>query len=141
MEEKRGDQRRKAFLESEQVKLEEAVKKLTINNRNKVDHREALADAAKNLNVARKTVAEEDEVNLEHLKARVSSSSTPEEFLKIVSRSIELQRIITNIEHSKILEQLMSISKMPDNPIKDFPLDINRNHYCDIINYIRAVPN
>ena len=135
LEEKRGDQRRKAFLESEQLKLEQSVKKLTIDNKNKVDHREALDNAAKNLNVARRTVAEKDGVNLENLKARISSSSTTEEFLKIVSRSTEIQRIITNIEHSKILEQLMSISSMPDNPIKDFPLDINRNHYCDIINF------
>ena len=42
---------------------------------------------------------------------------------------------ISDLEQSKIFEQLLRISTMPENPLSDFPLDINSNPYSKIVNF------
>ena len=34
-----------------------------------------------------------------------------------------------------MIEQLLSLRSFPDNPLSDFPADINKNHYCDIVEF------
>ena len=129
--------RKKAHLENEKNKLEKAVKKLTLNREEVVEHREALADAAKSLNDARKSLGANDldKVDLDSIKSKIETCKTADELVMILNTCTELHKELANVEHSKILEQLLSISSHPDNPLSDFPLDINKNHYSDIIGF------
>ena len=131
----REEVRKETFIANEQRKLEEAVKKLTLTKNNAVDHKEALVEAAKSLSDLRKNAGYLAPVGFEDLKSQISSSETPEDLVQILNSSSEVQQLITSNEHSKILEQLLRISSLPDNPINDFPLNINRNHYSDLINF------
>ena len=132
----RDEVRKEAFIANEQRKLEEAVKKLTLTENSAVDHKEALVEAAKSLSDLRKKSGYlVPDVGLVELKSHISSSETLEELVQVLNNSSEVMEMITSIEHSKILEQLLRISSLPDNPIQEFPLDINRNHYSDLINF------
>ena len=122
---------------SEKIKLEKAVKKLTLKREEAIDHKEVIDDAAKLLNNVKKNVEhmEIDRNDFEEIKERVAASKNVEELVQSLQSSQELQQMISNIEYSRIFEQLLKISSLPDNPIGDFPLDINRNHYSDIIHF------
>ena len=129
--------RREAHLENETEKLEKAVKKLTLKGEEAVEHKDALVEAAKNLKDVRMKTEQFDlqNIDIKNVKTQVASVATAEDLLKVINKNSDLKQIITSIEHSKILEQLLKISSLPDNPLTEFPLDVNRNHYLDIINF------
>ena len=132
------DYKKAIRLEGERRKLEQAVKKLTLlDNKNEVDHQEALANTAQSLNHVRNAVEDLDlsEVELNNLKLKISVTEDPEEMIQILRSNSKLKMMISDIDHSSILEQLLRVSAVPDNPLNDFPMDINRNHYSDIINF------
>ena len=131
------EKKNKAHLESEKIKLEKAVKKLTLNRDEAVDHNEALLDAANKLNKMRKSLGNQDlsKLDLDSIKSEILAAQTAEELVLSLKNSSELQILISNIVQSKILEQLMSISSINENPLNDFPMNINRNHYKDIIDF------
>ena len=131
------EEKREAFLEHEQRKLEKAVEKLTLNKNNTVEHKVALDEAAKNLSNIRKSIGnlQSESFDIESLKVKLGAAKTAEELVQIIDSNCSFHHMISRIEHAKLLEQLLMISSNPDNPIKDFPMDINRNHYSDIINF------
>ena len=131
------EKRKEVHLNNERKKLEKAVNKLTLKRENVVDHKKALVETAKLLSDARKCSEHLDleNVNLENIKSRILTSKNAEELIQILNGCSELQLRLSSMEHSKILEQMLRISSLPENPLNEFPLDINKNHYSDIINF------
>ena len=137
-------EKKEARLDCERAKLEKAVNKLTLDRKDTIDHHEALTDAADSLNKVRNSFANLDlnSTAMNNLKSRISASQNSEEMVHCVRSNPELKQMISNIEHSMILEQLLKISALPENPLNDFPLNINRNHYSDIVNFgIKQAPD
>ena len=131
------EERKRSHLENEERKLVNAVQKLTLNRKDVIDHREALDDSAKNLKEVRSSLGESDlhKIDLDAFKSKIDASKTAKELVLIINSCTELQQKISSLEQSKILEQLLKIASQPENPLTSFPLDINKNHYSDIISF------
>ena len=124
-------------LETEKRRLEDAVGKLTLNPEEEVDHKRDLMKSAQLLNDARISFDNSDieTIDFNAFKSQLLSSSNIQDVLKSLKNCPEIQVKITDLEQSKLLEQLLRISTMPENPLTDFPLDINSNHYSKIVNF------
>ena len=129
--------KRDVKLENERRRMENAVEKLTLNPDKKVDHRGNLAQSAKILNESRKSNGGGDIETFDFVsfKSSLLASQNIEQVLRSLKTCPQLQFKITNLEQSKLLEQLLNMSRLPDNPLSSFPFDINNNHYCDIIDF------
>ena len=93
-------------LERERRRLENAVRKLTINKEKSIDHKGDLENSAQLLNDARR-INDKSNVHisdLDALKARILSSTNIDEVLKSVRSCPELQMKISDNEQSKIFE-------------------------------------
>ena len=124
-------------LESEKEKLASAVRKLTLNPYRKVDHEGDLINSAKILNHARNKLGSADleTVAFERFKANIMEAKDTEDVLLSLKAFPELQIQMSELEQSKLLEQLLRISSLPNNPLTSFPFDINFNHYSDIVTF------
>ena len=131
-------------LENERKKLEKAVQNLTLNKTEVIDHKKDLEDSAKLLNAARNSFDRTDvEINdFGSLKAKLASSRNIKDILGTIRSCPELQLSLSEMEQSKILEQLLRVSSLPDNPLLEFPMDINNNHYAQTIAFaLKHAPN
>ena len=124
-------------LNVERVKLVNAVKKLTVRKEDVIDHQKALFETAQVLNSRRKNLEDLDldDINLEDLKAKIDASENFEELLLILNGSSLIQKKLSMIVQSRILEQLLRISSLPENPLKEFSMDINKNNYSEVVNF------
>ena len=106
------EERKISHLENEERKLVDAVKKLTLNREDVIDHREALNEAAKHLNEVRGCLGETDlqNIDLDAFKSKIYASKTANELVLIINSCTELQQKISSLEQSKILEQLLKIA-------------------------------
>ena len=128
--------KKKNQVDNERKKLVQAVEKLTLNRNEAVDHAQSLAETSRILNEVRNDLAEDDQdIHLGHIKSELDETETAEDLVRVINNCNALQRKLSSLEHSRILEQLMRISSHPDNPLINFPLSINRNHYSDIMNF------
>ena len=95
----------------ERNKLDKAVSKLTINPELTVDHGVELNKAAMMMNALR--LQEYDgqlkEGNLELLKLNIGGSSSFEDVALALQKCPEIMCLISKIEHSKVLEELIRI--------------------------------
>ena len=132
-----GELKRGLKLESEKEKLVKAVSKLTLNPHHKTDHRSDLVNSAKLLNDARNKLDDNDieDVDLERFKSNIRGARNIPEVLQSLKAFPQLQIQISELEQSKLLEQLLRISSLPNNPLTSFPFDINTNHYSEIVNF------
>ena len=125
-------------LKREQMKLERAVQKLTIDPSHQVDHEAELRTSAKLLNRIRLGVDKDLDVeitDMQSLRSQIVASDNVDEVLKTLRNFPEIQIKISKLEQSKILEQFVRLSSIPDNPLADFPANINSNIYSNIINF------
>ena len=129
--------KKETHLDNERIKLERAVQKLTLEREDSIDHGEAVKETARCLNEVRNGLEKINlsEIELADIKSRINRSSSADEIVMIINSCTELKRKFSNVEHSRILEQLLKISSNPQNPLVEFPLNINKNHYCDIIEF------
>ena len=132
-----ADSRKEAQLNVERIKMENAVKKLTLNKDDAVDHKKVLIETAKVLESRRMNVENLDlgDLNFENIKAKVDASKNCEELILALNSSSLIQKRLSELIQSKLLEQMLKISSLPENPLKDFPLDVNKNHYSEVINF------
>ena len=121
---------------AERIKLENAVKKLTLKDE-PLDHKKVLLKTAHNLNKRRKCQEQSnlDFLNFAELKEKIGETKHCEELILLLNSNALIQRRLSIISQSRILEQMLKISSNPDNPLKEFPLDINRNHYSEIVDF------
>ena len=122
-------------LENEQNKLAKAVAKLTLDPCKQVNNELVLEEAARRLNLARirrGSVAEG--FDIDSFKHLVKESETVEELTKTIWANSFFQEKFSQLFTSKILEQLLSLGSVPDNPLGSFPPDVNSNIYSDIMN-------
>ena len=123
-------------LEREKRKLEEAVKRLTINPEKRVDHKKVLHDTAKRLNELRLSdCREEVTANVNDLKEKLNNCKTEEEIVCQLWQDSWFQSRFSHLFSSKLLEQLLSMGLNDRNPLKTFPTDINTNLYADVVNF------
>jgi hypothetical protein len=132
-----ADSRKEAQLNVGRIKMENAVKKLTLNKDDAVDHKKVLIETAKVLESRRMNVENLDlgDLNFENIKAKVDASKNCEEIILALNSSSLIQKRLSELVQSKLLEQMLKISSLPENPLKDFPLDVNKNHYSEVINF------
>ena len=78
-----SEKKNKAHLESEKIKLVKAVKKLTLNRDEVVDHNEALLDASNKLNKMRRRLGNQDlsKLDLDSIKSGIQAAQTAEELV------------------------------------------------------------
>ena len=130
------DKKKENHLNVERKKLENAVKHLTLNRDDPINHKQSLLDTAKLLNNKRMNLeVDHQDFSLENLKLKISACKSAEELILILTGSSFIQEKLSAIEHSKILEQMLKMNTLPENPLKQFPLNINKNHYSDVINF------
>ena len=123
-------------LENEHAKLTQAVAKLTIDPERKVDHKSVLEAAAKRLNDARlSNYDHQDTLNVDAVKKMINECKTGDEIFKVLWSNPQFQSRFSSLFSSKLLEQLMSIGSLSNNPMKSFPVDINTNVYADIVHF------
>ena len=123
-------------LQNEQQKLTEAIAKLTIDPSKQVKHQEVLEIAAKQLSDARaRKVLEEEDLDLDALKASIKDCQSITEMTKIMWKNSFFQKRFSNLFTSQLLEQLLSIGSKAENPLRSFPVDVNSNAYADIMNF------
>ena len=105
-------------LETEKRRLEDAVRKLTLNPEEEVDHKRDLMKSAQLLNEARISFDQSDieTIDFNAFKSQLLSSSNIQDVLKSLKNCPEIQVKITDLEQSKLLEQLLRISTMPKIP-------------------------
>ena len=134
----KDNQKKEAQLNSERLKLENAVSRLTLNTDAKViDHKKALLETAKVLNDRRRRLDHVDlaDFNFDSLKAKIQVTKNYEELLIVLNTNSLIEKSLSSLAQSKILEQLLKISSLPENPLKEFPMDINKNHYEEVIHF------
>ena len=131
-------------LTAERIKIENAVEKLTLKNEEPFDHKKVLLETAQKLNDRRRCqeTNDFDLLNFAELKEKIGETKHCEELIFILNSNTLIQRRLSMISQSRILEQMLKISSNPNNPLKDFPLDINRNHYSEIVDFaIKYAPD
>ena len=117
-------------ISKEQVKVGEAVKRLLVDPENKLDHKKSLLETSRLLESARKQQKSEMEtVDLLKIKKLLGDAFSVTDIVKALKLSPEVQVKLTELEQSKLFEQLLGISACPSNPLRNFPLDLNSNHY------------
>ena len=127
--------KKEMILRAERKKLESAVKKLTINDETPVNHKQALLDTVKLLNKKRMKSEDVDLAEMKILKKKVDASTSIDDLILVLTGSPLIKEKLSSVAHSKILEQMLSITSLPNNPLTHFPLDINKNHYAEIMNF------
>ena len=110
---------------------------MTLNTDEPLDHKEDLLKTAHKLNVRRRCQEQTDFelLNFAELKKKIGETKHCEELIFILNSNTLIQRRLSMISQSRILEQMLKISSNPDNPLKEFPFDINRNHYSEIVDF------
>ena len=95
----------------EKNKLDKAVSKLTLNPELTVDHGVELNKAAMMMNALRlkEYDGQHKEGNLELLKVNIAGSSSFEDVVLALQQCSEIMCLISKIEHSKVLEELIRI--------------------------------
>ena len=126
------DQRIKLTREKEKISL--AVAKLTIDADKGIDHRDALEQAAIKLNNARLSKSKEV-LDVDSFKNATKGCRNGDEISKIIWKNCYFQERFSHLFTSKLLEELVSLGSLVNNPLKQFPVDINRNIYADIMNF------
>ena len=131
------DLKKESKLNNERRRLENAVKKLTLDPKEKVDHHIELGKSAELLNATRNKSDSSgiETVDFVALKSNLLSTKNTQEILKSLKLCPQIQVQLADLEQSKLLEQLLKISTLEDNPLTDFPLNINKNHYSQIVNF------
>ena len=127
--------KKEMILSAARKKLESAVKKLTINDENPVNHKQALLDTVKLLNKKRMKSEDVDWSEMKILKRKIDASTSVDDLILVLTGSPLIKDKLSSVAHSKILEQMLSITSLPNNPLTHFPLDINKNHYAEIMSF------
>ena len=118
--------------------MNSAVKLLTLDANNKVDHKGELIEAAKLLNKARDPKKFVDNT-LDNLKMEILESKDIENLIRIVRNNEEAKNIFQDMELSSTLEDFLQLCRSgEDSPLKTFPPDINQNIYHQIVKFALA---
>lgn len=123
-------------LEREQIRLADAVKKLTIDPEKQVDHNVELESAARKISEARASNRGRDEgFDVQRFKVMLSDCENVDDMTKLIWKNPYFQRKFSHLFTSKLVEQLMAVSSANKSPLKSFPVDINRIVYSDVMHF------
>ena len=121
-------------LDKEKEKVITAVKNLTIDPKIRLNHKEILTNSARKLNDARlsskKLVLGTD---IEMLKVDLCAAKNEDEIVKLLWGTTTFKNKLMSLVNSKLLEQLLSLSSIPDSPLLKFPVNMNNNIYSEVI--------
>ena len=123
-------------LQKEQQKHAEAVVKMTIDPSRNVDHQSVLEVAAQKLNKARISKIDREKLfDAEGFKDSIQSCRSVDEMTKVIWNNDYFNQTFSHLLSSRLLEQLVSLGTSHENPLKCFPVDVNRNVYADVMNF------
>ena len=114
--------------------MEHCVEQLTEDpNAKHLDHHKCLLNAATQLNSLRQQT---DEINfdMEHLKAAIDDSEDKKSLLEKLWSSSGIKEYFSRREASSRLEEMMLVSSL-NGPLTDFPPDVNKNLYSELISF------
>ena len=123
-------------LMKEQESLSESVRKLTVDPFKDLNHKELLEDTARKLNALR--LAASGDVTLlvfEDLQESVKNCKNETEIVQVLWKCPQILKKLESLFSSKLLEQVLSPGFQQENPLRDFPADINQNLYKQIIDF------
>ena len=117
-------------------KINAAVKLLTIDPTENLDHKKELKEAAKLLNEARLPPNLETGLDLEDLKLRLVECKDLEALVHQLWVHAEAKNIFQQMEMSSTLEDFLKMGRSDiSGPLKTFPPCINENIYHEIIKF------
>jgi hypothetical protein len=123
-------------LDREQRSLAESVRKLTKDPSKQLNHKDLLENSARKLNELRlKTSSQQLCPNVAELQSSLHVCKTGEEIAQVVWSCPSIQKILADLFSSKLLEQVLSLGLKKDNPLSNFPPDLNKNLYQEIIDF------
>ena len=127
-----------AKLKKEQITLSESVLKLTKDTSKDTDHKALLEDSARKLNALRlKTLNLKSNLHsdpeLLKLQDSLLNCSTEEELVRVIWSSPNIQKRLISLLSSRFLEQVMGLGFKKENPLSNFPPNLNKNLYTEII--------
>ena len=129
-----SSRKRMKTVEHDLEKINSAVKLLTIDDTENLDHKKELKAAAKLLNDARIPV--HHETNLEELKSVLMDSADLESLVHQVWSHPEARNMFQQMETSSSLEDFLQIGRTETNgPLKTFPPNVNENIYHEIVKF------
>ena len=117
-------------LRKEQFDLTDSVRKLTLDPSKPLDHKTLLEEVARKLNDLRMKSNEYELCpNIVKLQSSLLDCKSEEEIAKAVWSSPPIQQRLGSLFTSKMLEQVLSLGFKKDNPLSNFPPDLNKNLY------------
>ena len=121
----------------EEKNLKDSVKKLTKDMSKPMDHKALLEDSARKLNELRLKTLDQKEIcpNIAELKASLESCRSEEELANAVWSSPTLQKRLQGLLRSRFLEQVLALGLKKENPLSNFPPDLNKNLYKEVIDF------
>ena len=122
-------------LKREQSDLADSVRKLTKDSSKTLDHKALLEESARKLNELRLKTVEQLCPNIAELKSSLLDCKREEDVAKIVWSSPSIQKRLASLFNSKLLEQVLSLGFKKENPLRNFPPDLNKNLYTEIIDF------
>ena len=115
--------------------MQSVVQRLTENpEAAKLDHKNCLRIAATKLDKFRNNSDENTSFNMEELKVAIEDSDDEKSFLQQLWGIRGLREYFKSRESSTRLEELMLVSALK-GPLTEFPPDINKNAYAEIIDF------
>ena len=117
----------------ETAKVDHIVKQLTVDPSVLTDHRSSLVAAAGKLNKMR-SVNLQEVPNLDQIRQAIQSAESAEGVLQILWSCPGVREFFVRRESCSNFEDLLVLSSSP-NPLNQFPPNINRNIYSDLISF------
>ena len=129
-------------LDHELAKISEAVKLLTIDPENKLNHKVELSHAAQQLDGTREGKFFAD-TKFNDLKEELGECQDMESVCQTIWSQLEARNFLNEFQNSEILEEMLKIGRAyVSGPFKTFPPDANRNLYADIVQFsLRHTPH
>lgn len=127
-------------LKREQTNLSDCVRKLTKDTDKEIDHKALLEDSARKLNelrlkTANSRLSSDPDADFFLLQTSLQNCKSEEEVASIVWSYPLVQKRLTDLFNSRFLEQVLALGFRKDNPLSNFPPDLNKNLYKEIIDF------
>ena len=124
-------------LNTEKEKIEKAVRNLTLDNSYAIDHQSVLQQTAKILDKRRRKSSNfsTEETVLDKIRKEFQSAKSFKDMVCILTKYSFFQERMTTLVHSRMFEQLLGLSSSMNNPLSEFPMNVNKNHYSDIVEF------
>ena len=120
--------------EKDSGKVRGVVELLTRDHEAKIDHRKLFFNVSKKVDAFRPSDAHETPTNFDDMMKEVSTARDMRELLTTLGGSTEVVNSLSLMFTDLCLAEVSQISTAA-GPMVDFPVSVNENIYCDVVEY------